>query len=73
MEPLIAMYGRRPAPARGGDELTVFYDPADPARAALDGKFGGGVLRVMFLAMGLLFATIGLIIGGMALLVTDRP
>ena len=54
------------------DEVTVFYDPADPTRAALEGKFGGGVLGVMFLVMGLLFATIGLIVGGIALLVTDR-
>ena len=66
-----AMYGRRPAPARRGDDVTVLYDPADPTRAALEGKFGGGVLGVM-LVMGLLFATRGLIIGGIALLVTDR-
>lgn len=67
-----AMYGRRPAPARRGDEVTVLYDPADPTRAALEGKFGGGVLGVMLLVMGLLFATLGLMIGGVALFVTDR-
>ena len=67
-----AMYGRRPAAARRGDEVTVLYDPADPTRAALEGKIGGSALGVMLLVMGLLFATLGLMIGGIALLVTDR-
>ena len=67
-----AMYGRRPAPVRRGDEVTVLYDPADPTRAALEGRFGGGFLGVMLLVIGLLFATLGLMIGGIALLVTDR-
>ena len=52
--------------------MTVVYDPADPSRAALEGRFGGGFLGVMLLVIGLLFATLGLMIGGIALLVTDR-
>ena len=67
-----AMYGRRPAPARRGDEVTVLYDPEDPTRAALEGKQGGEFVGVMLLVLGVLFATLGLTIGGIALLVTDR-
>ena len=67
-----AMYGRRPAAARRGDQVTVLYDPEDPTRAALEGKHGGGFVGAVLLVLGILFATLGLTIGGVALLVTDR-
>ena len=66
-----AMYGRRPAPARRGEEVTVLYDPADPTRAALEGKSGGGALGLIFVVVGLTFAALGVAIGGIALLVTS--
>jgi len=66
------MYGRRPPPARRGDEVTVLYDPTDPTRAALEGKLVGGVLGLSFVIGGLMFAALGLLVGGIALFVTLR-
>lgn len=65
-----AMYGRSPAPARRGDEVTVLYDPDDPTQATLGGRSGGRLLGTVFIVMGLLFAAIGLMFGGVAVVVT---
>ena len=66
-----ARYGRAPAQARPGDEVTVLYDPADPRRAALEKKLGGRFLGLFLIVFGLLFVALGLAIGAVALVVTQ--
>lgn len=61
------LYGRSPPPAKRGDEVTVLYDPADPTKAALEGKLGGGPLGTIFVVLGLFLAALGVTIGVVAL------
>ncbi|MGY4720630.1 DUF3592 domain-containing protein [Naumannella cuiyingiana] len=52
--------GSSPAPAREGDQVTVYYDPADPDRFTLDGP--GNAIGPLLAAVGalvLLGAAIG--------------
>jgi hypothetical protein len=42
-----------------GDEVSVLYDPADPADARLDGGLLNHVLELIFGGIGVLFAVVG--------------
>lgn len=57
--------------AQPGDAVTVAYDPADPTKAALEGTAGGGVIGVLFVALGSTFAVLGLAIGVVFLLLRN--
>jgi hypothetical protein len=51
-------YGRSPARARAGDQVTVLYDPEDPALASLP-RDGANHLAVFFVVFGLGAAAVG--------------
>ncbi|MFB9835668.1 DUF3592 domain-containing protein [Actinoallomurus acaciae] len=55
-------FAANPAPARVGASLPVLYDPADPTKARQAGTGGSGTFHgLIFTAVGLLFAIIGVI------------
>lgn len=54
--------GRSPAPAREGDQVTIEYDPEDPASADLAGSWSGLLLYGIFIGMGTLFTVIGIVV-----------
>jgi hypothetical protein len=53
-------WGGVPAPARRGQQVTVLYDPRQPARARVDGWIGRGTPFYVFaIILGSLFGGLG--------------
>ncbi len=65
----LARYGRRPALVSVGEQVTVLYDPADPAIADLEGMGAvlgdtdGGCLGTGLVVVGSAFVGLGLLTG----------
>ena len=57
-----ARTGSSPAPARDGDQVTVRYDPEDPASADIAGSWGGLFVNGLFVALGSVFTVVGIVV-----------
>jgi hypothetical protein len=55
-------FGSSPPMYRDGDPVRVLYDPADPQNARIDRAAFGTLRIVFFLALGTLFAAIGVVL-----------